>query len=399
MTKTLPFICFQIFFFAMMWMSKTLHPIFFENQGHLANFGLSYSAMALAGYFSFLTGSITDRLGAKKTLGLGAALYGVGLSLRAYPETAPVAILSGFICGIGAAATLTSLRLWMLDLSCEKTQTRMVGLKSSTTALGTAIGCALAGFLPGLAVFKISMQSLLFATGASLFVAGLAILHSSTPEQAHKTTVKKSPWHDLKTVFTQYRELSLFTSAIGVLTGLYVSFISPYLPLIMKDKGLTLGSIGLSIGAFSLIRFFADPLIAKWIDKNKSNSLMIFLSAEFSILIITGLFTLSVSKYSFIGFLVIRSLALGFSTIAEELLWIQKFPKQLVGLLFGLNQSAFFVGDFLGGLVNGTLYQKFGLIACVIVAIITILTNAYLFVVLFKRKNAVAAEIIAPVSV
>ena len=399
MTKTLPFICFQIFFFAMMWMSKTLHPIFFENQGHLANFGLSYSAMALAGYFSFLTGSITDRIGAKKTLGLGVVLYGMGLSLRAFPETAPVAILSGFICGIGAAATLTSLRLWMLDLSCEKTQTRMVGLKSSTTALGTAIGCALAGFLPGLSVFKISMQSLLFGTGVLLFIAGLTLLYSSTSLQSHKAITKKSPWHDLKTVFTQYRELSAFTSTIGVLTGLYVSFISPYLPLIMKDKGLTMSSIGLSIGAFSLIRFFADPLIAKWIDKNKSNSLTIFLTAELSILIITGLFTLSVSKYSFIGFLVIRSLALGFSTIAEELLWIQKFPKQLVGLLFGLNQSAFFVGDFLGGLVNGTLYQKFGLTACVVVALVTILTNSYLFIVLFKRKNSVPTEILAPVSV
>lgn len=393
MKKVFPFACFQVFFFAMMWMSKTLHPIFFENQGRLANFGLSYSAMALAGYFSFLTGSVTDRLGARKTLGVGTVLYGLGLSLRAYPNAAAIALLSGFICGIGAAATLTSLRLWMLNLSCEKTQTRWIGLKSSTTALGTALGCALAGFLPGLSFIKISVQYLLLSSGLLLFFSGVIIVSRSKTQHSLKTTKQKSPWHDLKIVFIKHRELSLFTSVIGVLTGLYVSFISPYLPLIMKDKGFTMSSIGLSIGAFSLIRFFADPLIAKWIDKNKSNSLTIFLAAELSILVITGFFTLSVSKYSFIVFLVIRSLALGFSTIAEELLWIQKFPKQLVGLLFGLNQSAFFIGDFLGGLINGTLYQKFGLAACVVVAIATILVNSYLFIVLFRKKNLATPEI------
>lgn len=387
MKQLIPFSIFQVFFFTVMWTSKTLHPIFFESSGHLANFGLSYSAMALAGYFSFLTGTMSDQIGAAKTLGIGCVLYALGLFCRAYPESQVIAIFSGLIAGVGASLTLTSIRLWMLDLATDENKARWIGVKSSTTALGTAIGAALAGLLPGLTFLSISVKNLLMIVAITLFFVGLGILVFSHKRKSKVvSTPWKSPWNEVKKVYSLHRRLAIFTSIIGILTGIYVSFINPYLPLIMKDKGLSLGSIGLSIGAFSLIRFFVDPIIARWIETKKEKSLSIFLGSEILILIVTGLFALSISKIAFIGFLVLRSVALGFSTISEELLWIQKFPREIVGLLFGLNQSAFFVGDFLGGLVNGILYQKFGLSVCVAAAVVAIAINSYLFVILFYKK-------------
>ena len=357
MSATLTFSCFQVFFFTVMWTSKTLHPIFFESTGSLANFGLSYSSMALAGYFSFLTGSFTDRMGSAKSLAIGSMLYSIGLFARAYPESKSIAIASGLIAGIGASMTLNSLRLWMLEKSTSENKAKWVGLKSSTAALGTAIGCAVAGFLPAQSFFVISIKILLMSAGVVLFLVGAVIFIFSHQKQSIQIVKKASRLQGIKKVFSEHRRLALFTSVIGTLTGFYVSFVSPYLPLIMKEKGLSLESIGLSIGVFSLVRFFLDPFIARWIEKNKSDSLKIFLVAEFSILFVTGIFALTISKEIFIGFLVLRSIALGFSTISEELLWIQKFPREIVGLLFGLNQSSFFLGDFLGGLINGSLWQ------------------------------------------
>lgn len=387
MSTTLTFSCFQVFFFAVMWTSKTLHPIYFESTGSLANFGLSYSAMALAGYFSFLTGSFTDRIGSAKSLALGSILYSIGLFARAYPESKSIAILSGLIAGIGASMTLNSLRLWMLEKAIADNKARWVGLKSSTAALGTAVGCGLAGLLPTIHFFSISMKMILMGAGILLFLVGVIILVFAKQKQSLQSIQKVSPFQSIKKVFAEHRRLAIFTSAIGTLTGFYVSFVSPYLPLIMKEKGLSLGSIGLSIGLFSLARFFLDPIIARWIEKNKADSLKIFLLAEFSLLFVTGIFALTISKEIFIGFLILRSVALGFSTISEELLWIQKFPREIVGLLFGLNQSSFFLGDFLGGLINGSLFQNFGLTACVGVAVVTIFANSYLFIILFKSNK------------
>ncbi len=386
MNATLRFSCFQVFFFMVMWTSKTLHPIYFESAGSLANFGLSYSCMALAGYFSFLTGSYTDRMGSAKSLALGSILYSIGLFARAFPESKTLAIFSGLIAGVGASMTLNSLRLWMLENATSENKARWVGLKSSTAALGTAVGCTLAGFLPTLSFLAVSVKVILMSSGVTLFVVGVVIFIFSHKKNRGLSDHKESPLKNIKKVFIQHRRLAIFTSTIGALTGFYVSFVSPYLPLIMKEKGFSLESIGLSIGVFSLIRFFLDPIIARWIEKKKSDSLKIFLFAEFAILFVTGIFALAVSKEMFIGFLVLRSVALGFSTISEELLWIQKFPREIVGLLFGLNQSFYFLGDFLGGLVNGSLYQTFGLAACVGIAVTTIIANAYLFTVLFKKN-------------
>lgn len=392
MNPTLTFSIFQVFFFMVMWTSKILHPIYFESAGSLANFGLSYSCMALAGYFSFLTGSFTDRIGSAKSLALGSILYSMGLFARAYPESKALAIFSGLIAGVGASMTLNSLRLWMLEKATSENKARWVGLKSSTAALGTAIGCALAGFLPTLSFLAIPVKVILMSSGIALFVAGLAIFLFSHRNGTISSAKKVSPLRNIKKVFTEHRRLALFTSSIGALTGFYVSFVSPYLPLIMKEKGLSLESIGLSIGVFSLIRFLLDPMIARWIEKKKSDSLKIFLIAELSILFVTGIFAFTVSKEIFIGFLVLRSIALGFSTISEELLWIKKFPREIVGLLFGLNQSSFFLGDFVGGLMNGSLYQAFGLSACVIVAVAAIIANAYLFFILFRNDREETLE-------
>lgn len=366
-----------------MWVSKTIQPIHFENSHNLVNYGLSYSTMALIGYFSFLTGHLTDKWGAKKTVGLGGLCYAIGIFLRAFPTRPEIAILSGVFAGLGASAVLSSLRLWMLSLSNENTRAKWVGLKSSTTALGTAIGCALAGIIPS---FTMEMRQIQIGAAGFLLFVSMVILFWS-PGQKHRVAGPSggTPWAQLLDVIKSHRNLAITTSLIGVLTGFYVSFVSPYLPLILKERGLSMQSIGLSIGAFSLIRFFADPLIAKLIQRHSQNSLKFFIGAEFFIFLVTGLFAIAFSPSVFIGFLLVRCFALGFSTISEELLWLQKFPKEKVGLLFGLNQSAFFIGDFLGGIVNGGLYQRFGLSACVIVALITIALNVGLFIRTFSR--------------
>jgi MFS family permease len=387
--EILSFAIFQICFFALMWTSKTLHLLYFEQNNSVMYFGTSYSVMALAGYFSFFIGHLCDRWGYRLTLSVGAALYSLGLILRIYPHSLTLAISSGLVAGLGASTALCSLRLWMVSLADDETTPQLVGLKSSTCAFGTALGCMAAGIFPGLLNLESNYRDILLYSGVGMGILGFTFILLTKPPQKEKSSeIPQTPWHGMLSLFRDYKRIALTTTILGITTGFYVSFISPYLPLIMKDKGLSLLSIGLSTASFSLIRFFVDPFIAHFVGRHPKHSLKIFIFAEILIAGVTGAFLLPISRAGFILLLLLRSCMLGFSAISEELIWIRLFPKARLGLLFGLNQSAFFIGDFLGGLSNGYLYKNFGLELCIWVVLFIMLVNAVLFIALFRIQNA-----------
>jgi MFS family permease len=394
----LAFSAFQVLFYALMWISKTAHILFFEKSGAMFTFGAAYSAMALVGYFSFVVGYLADTYGFRKVLLSGGALYSIGLLMRIYSVNLPVAIVSGLIAGAGASCILCAVRIWMLELSTEETTAQMVGVKSATSSFGTAIGCALAGMLPTLFPSDNALQAILIFAGVGMAVLTV-IFYFKGPkiDIARSATRAEFPLKNIRNLFRDFKGLSSMTLILGVTTGFYVSFISPYLPVIMKDKGLSLLSIGISTGAFALIRFFIDPFIGQFVEKKKDQSLQIFLMAEILIALITASLLWSISKEAFVLLLVFRSASLGLSAIAEEVLWIRTFPKNKMGLFFGLSQSGFFLGDFFGGLANGYLYKKFGLDSCIWIVLAIMLCNAILFVMFFRRKTSTVVALIEEV--
>ena len=398
-SKVALFASFQVVFFMCMWLSKTLHVLFFEKSGSVVNFGASYSAMALTGYFSFFLGHITDLWGFRRSLMTGCVLYAAGLALRVFPDSFAVAVGSGVLAGAGASMALSALRLQMLELSSGETRVHLVGIKSATNALGTALGCGLAGVVPVL-IAKSSgvdgMKVLLIMSAVGMLVLALVVAMAGparAPKSIAETVVKsvEKPWSHFAKLFRDHRTLAMATSAIGVMTGLYVSFITPYLPLILKENGLSLLSIGLSTASFALIRFFVDPFIAQIIAKRPGEEFKIYVWAEIVIALLTGIFLLSVSKWAFVLLLLFRSASLGFSLIAEEAIWLKTFPKELLGLFFGLNQSAFFVGDFFGGLLSSVLYKSYGLDICILIVLAVMVMNLALFYWLVGGRRPVCS--------
>lgn len=405
------FAAFQVAFFACMWLSKTLHVLFFEANGAVVNFSASYSAMALTGYFSFFAGHLTDVWGYRKGLALGCMLYALGLALRLFPDSFALAVTSGVIAGAGASTALGALRVWMVGLSHEGSRVHLVGVRSATNALGTGLGCALAGALPFLfSNDAVAMRPLLGLAAFGTFLLGgivsWPLWSSLRPSKLFRrrrpgeisiadvgaaATKAPKPWQSLSLLFREHRRLTILTSVIGAMTGLYVSFISPYLPLIMKEKGLDMLSIGLSTGSFAIIRFLIDPFIAQWVSRHKASDLKIYLTSEVVVALITGAFLFQVSKAAFVILLLMRSASLGVSLVSEEVVWLRTFPVKSMGLFFGLNQSAFFVGDFIGGLMNGVLYKQFGLDICIQIVFAVMVVNGGVFYFFLRSKTSTPA--------
>lgn len=376
------FALFQIAFFAMMWLSKAVHLLYFEEQGFVAHFGVAYSAMAIAGYLAIFAGHATDHWGLKKTLAAGCVFYAVGLGLRLFPSNVAIVVASGVTAGLGASTVLSALRVWMVELSSEENTAQMVGVRTSTSALGTAFGCLMVAAIPltEKLTLQLSYRDLLAASALGVLALSIAArLLAPKTKNSLATNVPRSPLSGLKMLAGEHRALAALTSVLGITTGLYISFISPYLPLIMKQKGLGLLAIGLSTGLFSLVRFAIDPIIARQIEMHKSQSLSLYLAAEVLIALVTAAFLLPLSPTALIGFLLLRSGALAVSVISEEVLWLKLFPKSNIGLFFGLNQSAFLLGDCLGGILSSSLYQSHGLDVCVSIVLGVMLVNVLLF--------------------
>ncbi|MER5579909.1 MFS transporter, partial [Streptomyces massasporeus] len=142
---------FTFLFFTGMWLSKTVQPLYFERHGHLVAFGLSYTAMAVAGTASVFTGRLADRWGSRPVFLAGALLYAVGMALRVVHALPVVAVVSGFVAGLGASGIFIAIRTWIVHHVQEDRRAGVVARREFMTHAGMALGTGAAGGLAALA--------------------------------------------------------------------------------------------------------------------------------------------------------------------------------------------------------------------------------------------------------
>ncbi|GKQ36285.1 MFS transporter [Streptomyces sp. A012304] len=95
-----------------------------------------------------LFGTLGDKVGRRKVLLLGYALFGVASALAAFAETAQLLIVARALLGVGGAmimpATLSILRQVFPD---RRERALAIGIWSAVAAVGAAVGPLLGGFL------------------------------------------------------------------------------------------------------------------------------------------------------------------------------------------------------------------------------------------------------------
>lgn len=113
---------FLFVFYFCMGASKFAQVLWFDKTGNLVNYSLSYSAMAIAGAFSFLLSNWISKLTLKTAITVFIPIYVVGMLLRTIPSPSIIPIISGIISGIGAATVLLIVRTWIFKLTDESTK-------------------------------------------------------------------------------------------------------------------------------------------------------------------------------------------------------------------------------------------------------------------------------------
>ncbi|GIN59541.1 hypothetical protein J8TS2_38600 [Lederbergia ruris] len=382
------FLVFSILFYLAMYVSKTVHALWFNEQHALPLYGFSYTMMAVAGVLSFLTGRLGDIFSPSFALRTGVIFYSIGLFLRIITNSIVIAGLSGFIAGIGASLVIVSMRHWILSIGEQEDRPAIVSLKETSRNVGTSIGTAIAG-ISVIGVSLVFSKPLPVVLILSAILCFSSLLFIPKIQKTNKKDTKEKEKTNSKPRVSKRLLVGVIT--FGVIAGLTVSMLAPYLPIILNNQGVSVSLIGIYMALISICGVISSPMFSgKKINENKTK---IFFLSELFVGIVTLLFILNLPSIVIPLILILRAFFMAGSIISQELLELDMFPKYAIGMLYGFSQSSFFIGDAIGGTLGGFLYnlnQDFALLACALLTLI----NALLFTLFYKyiKQTSIAGD-------
>ena len=322
-------------------------------------FGLALALQTLLwGLGQPIAGAIADRFGILRVMIVGALLYAGGLLLMRY-STAPLSLDlgAGVLIGFGLSGCSFNLVLSAFSklLPPEK---RGLALGAGTAAgsfgqfLFAPFGVAMIdnfGWQAALTVFALLM---LLIVPLSLAIATPPSTSSNEPvgdQQSFKTALAEAFGHRSYVLLV----LGFFTC------GFQLAFITVHLPAYLADRGVaasTGGWVVAAIGLFNIIGSLSVGWLQNKYPKRYILSIIYFARA--------------LSIMAFISFPITTFSAIVFGA-ATGLTWLSTVPptSALVALMFGTRWFATLygfafvshqVGGFLGVLLGGVVFERFG---------------------------------------
>jgi MFS family permease len=323
-------------------------------------FGLALAIQNLLwGMGQPFAGAIADRFGTLRVIAGGAVMYAAGLITMRYASTPLSLDLSaGVLIGFGLSGCSFNLVLSAFGKLLPP-QWRGVALGAGTAAgsfgqfVFAPFGVAMLdnfGWRPALIVFACLM---LLVVPLSLALATPTISDSKAVATTDQQTFK----HALAEAFGHRSYVLL---VLGFFTcGFQLAFITVHLPAYLVDRGMPVQTGGWVIAVIGLFNIVGS-LSVGWLQSRLPKRYI--LSAIY--------FTRAMSIVAFITFPITTFSAIAFGVVTG-LTWLSTVPptSSLVALMFGtrwlatLYGFAFFshqVGGFLGVLLGGIVFEKFG---------------------------------------
>nr|WP_252345075.1 multidrug efflux MFS transporter NorA [Staphylococcus succinus] len=345
-------------------------PVYLKDLGlNGSDLGVLVAAFALAQMIiSPFGGTLADKLGKKLIICIGLALFAISEFLFAVSHTFSLLIVSRILGGFSAGMVMPGVTGMIADLSKGKDKAKNFGYMSAIINSGFILGPGLGGFLA-----EFSHRLPFFVAGFSGCLALIlsVVLIKNPKNETQDGFTKYQPelltkmnWKVFLTPIILTLVLAFGLSAFETLFPLYTADKAHYSPL---DISIAITGGGIFGAVFQV--FFFDKFM-----KYFKELTFITYSLIYSALILLGL-TLVHSYWSimlisfvvFIGFDMIRpAITNYFSNIAGD--------RQ--GFAGGLNSTFTSMGNFIGPLVAGTLYDvnfEFPLYMSVVVMLLGIL--------------------------
>ena len=335
-----------------------------------AEFSLAIAIQNLAwGFGSPFFGAMSERMGDRKAIILGAIMYALGLILSAGATTPLEHQIYEILVGFGIAGTGFGVILAVIGrASSDENRQMSLSIATASGSAGQIIG-------PPTAIYLLSImnwQTVFIVFAASILSVLVLLPFMRAPEIASKEEIEESLGDILKIASRDPSFAMIFVGFFAC--GYQLAFITAHFPALVTemsapvdsygwcgDLGITttaaLGGLSISIIGFANI---IGTLIAGWAGKKyKKKWLLSGIYAGRSIIaawfILTPITANTVLIFSFgLGFLWLATVPLTSGLVAH--IYGLKYMATLYGIVFFSHQLGSFVGVWLGGV----LYDDYG---------------------------------------
>jgi MFS family permease len=322
-------------------------------------FGLALAIQNLLwGIGQPFAGAIADRFGSLRVIAVGALMYAAGLFAMRYAATPLSLDLSaGVLIGLGLSGCSFNLVLSAFGKLLPQ-EWRGIALGAGTAA-GSFGQFVFAPF--GVAMLdNFGWQTALSVFACLMLVVVPLSLALATPVQAPSQAASPDQQTFRHALAEAFGHRSYVLLVLGFFTcGFQLAFITVHLPAYLVDRGIaaqTGGWVIAVIGLFNIVGSLSVGWLQSRVPKRYILSTIYFVRA--------------MSIVAFISFPITTFSAIAFGVVTG-LTWLSTVPptSSLVALMFGtrwlatLYGFAFFshqVGGFLGVLLGGIVFEKFG---------------------------------------
>lgn len=326
-------------------------PVYLKDLGLKgSDLGVLVAVFALAQMIiSPFGGTLADKLGKKLIICIGLFLFAISEFLFAASHTFELLIVSRVLGGFSAGMVMPGVTGMIADISPSSDKAKNFGYMSAIINSGFILGPGIGGFLA-----EFSHRLPFYVAGVSGLVAlALSIIFIHNPKKAttdgftkyQPELLSKINWKVFLTPIILTLVLAFGLSAFETLFPLYTADKAHYSPL---DISIAITGGGIFGAVFQV--FFFDKFMKYFSELTFITYALIYSAIILIALTITHSYwtIMLVSFVVFIGFDMIRpAITNYFSNIAGD--------RQ--GFAGGLNSTFTSMGNFIGPLVAGTLYD------------------------------------------
>ncbi|WP_145232562.1 multidrug efflux MFS transporter NorA [Staphylococcus arlettae] len=345
-------------------------PVYLKDLGLKgSDLGILVAVFALAQMIiSPFGGTLADKLGKKLIICIGLFLFAISEFLFAVSHTFELLIISRVLGGFSAGMVMPGVTGMIADISPSSDKAKNFGYMSAIINSGFILGPGIGGFLA-----EFSHRLPFYVAGVSGLVALiLSIVFIHNPKKAttdgftkyQPELLSKINWKVFLTPIILTLVLAFGLSSFETLFPLYTADKAHYSPL---DISIAITGGGIFGAVFQV--FFFDKFMKYFSELTFITYALIYSAIILAALTLTNSYwaIMVVSFVVFIGFDMIRpAITNYFSNIAGD--------RQ--GFAGGLNSTFTSMGNFIGPLIAGTLYDinfEFPIYMAVLVMIIGII--------------------------
>ncbi|MBW3613063.1 MAG: MFS transporter [Chloroflexi bacterium] len=318
--------------------------------------GLLTSAFAVTNGLGQLgVGVLSDRLGARRFIGGGLALYAGGNALIATAASATWLLAWRTLSGFGGGALIVSQRIYLAEITAPDRRAFANGILSAAASAGSVAGPAFGGFIAAVGGLRAPFV-VVAVTSAIAFVASLALPHgrpqSFTAESADAPAVEEP--------VDRGGVIALLFANLAMLAG-YGAFITTYAPLATERLGWTTVDVGLTFSFFGAGSILLGPPIAHLADRTSRRAVAIggiVPVAAFGLALVMGL-----PIWAVFGVAVLAGAGLTAFNASWYAMLADVSGTRARGRIFGIVSAVSNVGIVIGATTAAQLWERVDLVA------------------------------------